>query len=136
MGRPKKIVDKGGRPSKKNDERVKKLLEVYRLGVTDEIAASYAGISKPTLYAWCKDDPELLDQIAKAKDYGRVLSGQVVMKSIVGGDVGSAKWWLEKKYSKEFQSRPELVEDNRQVNVIISNEQLADRLLKLLKPSE
>lgn len=132
---PKKIVPRG-RPSKKNDEIVKKLLDVYKLGVNDEVACNYAGISKPTLYAWCKEDEDLLYQIQGAKDYGRVVASQVVMKSIIEGDVNSAKWWLEKKYAKEFQSRPELVEDNRQVNVIVSNEQLAERFAKLLKPSE
>jgi hypothetical protein len=135
MPRPKKIIPRG-RPSKKNDDIVKKLLEVYRLGVTDEVACNYAGISKPTLYTWCRDDEDLLYQIQGAKDYGRVLAGQIVMKSIVEGDVGSAKWWLEKKYSKEFQSRPELLEDNRQVNVIVNNEQIAERITKLLQPSE
>ena len=105
-------TNKVGRPSIYSEEIVKKLESVYQLGVSDEIACNYAGISKETLYTWRDKYPELVDRLDGAKHYARIAAGSVVMEAIKNKDVNTAKWWLEKKYSKEFGNQPRVLIQN------------------------
>lgn len=98
----------GGRPSKRTEAIVEKLVSVYKLGVTDEVACNHAGIDKQTLYNWYKVDEDFFDRIQTAKNFARLAAGNVVMNSIVKKkDINTAKWWLEKKHSGEFKNKPE-----------------------------
>jgi len=102
---------KVGRPTKMTEDVVKKLEAVYKLGVTDETACKYTGISRQTLNTWYKTHPVFLDRIQKAKEFVRIASGQVVVNAIVQDrDVEAAKWWLEKKHSDEFGGQPSILQ--------------------------
>ena len=103
-------VNKGGRPTIYGEEIVKKLESAYQLGVSDEIASNYAGISKVTLYKWRETYPELVNRLDGAKHYARMAAGAVVVQAIKDKDVNTAKWWLEKKYPQEFGTQPQVLQ--------------------------
>ena len=48
------MANKGGRPTKLNDELKDQICKVVRAGNYIETAAAYAGLSKQTLYDWMK----------------------------------------------------------------------------------
>ena len=93
---------KNGRPTVMTPLTVEKLIECFKLGMTDESACSIAKIHRDTYYKHLKDNPEFSDAIAFAKQYPRLTAGSVVMQAIESNDKESAKWWLEKKHSDEF----------------------------------
>lgn len=101
----KKVVT--GRPLSITPAVVGKLVDIFRLGVTDTLACSHAGISRDTFYDHLERDPSFADEMASAKNYARIAAGQVVVQDIKKGNVDSAKWWLEKKHSDEFGSKGE-----------------------------
>ena len=129
-----------GRPSKRSEVVAKKLEQLFQIGVSDEVACRGAKITKPTFYQWCKEDKEFLYRIQTAKDYARIASGSVVLESIVKNrNTNDAKWWLERKHSDEFASRPDIQvnQDNRQINLLEGGyEKLAQRLARLVSGSE
>jgi len=92
-----------GRPTIITPEIITMLESVFKLGVTDEVALNYAGVSSATYYRHLKDDKDFERKMRSAQDFARIAAGQVVMKAIVEDkDVQTAKWWLEKKYHNEF----------------------------------
>ncbi|WP_235480712.1 hypothetical protein [Streptococcus suis] len=56
------MKNKGGRPTKMTQGTVKKLEEAFLRGLSDEEACLYANISKPTLYDYCKKNPQFSDR--------------------------------------------------------------------------
>lgn len=63
-------ANKGGRPTKLNDELKEEILKVIRSGNYIETACAYAGIEKKTLYNWMKrgrSELERLDKNPRAK---------------------------------------------------------------------
>lgn len=99
-GNPKNSVvpaKKNGRPSKYNEELVKKLLDVFKLGGSIEEACSYAGISRVTYYDWVDKRPALLTEIEQAKLYPSIVARNIIVESMQRNrDVATAKWYLEK----------------------------------------
>jgi hypothetical protein len=93
---------KVGRPTDLLPETVTKLEEVLKIGMPIVKAIEYAGISRNTYYRWLNENKEFNDKMTSAQNYARIIAGNLVVKDIEGGDVNSAKWWLEKKHSDEF----------------------------------
>jgi len=94
---PKPPANAVGRPSKYNEDAVKKLLDVFKLGGSVEEACSYAGISKVTYYAWVEKRPNLLTEIEQAKLYPSIVARNIIVESMQRNrDVSTAKWYLEK----------------------------------------
>ena len=100
-----KYITKTGRPTKYNEDVIKRFESVFQLGVTDRTACSYVGIHHDTYYSWLKEKPEFTARISKAKHFARIAAGSVVKNAIVNDrDVATARWWLEKKHPDEFKS--------------------------------
>jgi len=92
----------GGRPTLYSEEAVKKLESIFQVGGTVDEAVSYAGISKQTYYDWIDRHDGLLTKMEAAQHYADVVAKNVVVDNIVKNrDVGTAKWWLEKRQFKE-----------------------------------
>jgi hypothetical protein len=105
----------GGRPTKINEDTVRKLEAVFRLGVTDEVACRYAKISRDTFYRHLREDPEFSDRIQSAKEFTRIMAAQTVVRAFVEDkDVKAAQWWLEHKYPEEFGTPPQILQ---QINI-------------------
>jgi hypothetical protein len=101
-----------GAPTKKTPEVVAKIAHAISLGLTDEEAAGYAGISDMTLTTWRKD-PTFLGKIKDAVATRLVLRLSRI-ESGVDGWQGSA--WLAERLMPSRYSRPEV-----QLNLIQQN---------------
>ena len=103
-----------GRPTVITPETVQKLVDVFKLGVKDQAACAYAGISRQTFYKHLQDDTEFSDKIEAARGYAVIAARQVVVRDIVEkNNVDTAKWYLEKHDVKQEVG----VQQNTQVNV-------------------
>lgn len=94
----------GGRPTVMTDAVVKKLEEAFALGCSDLEACLFAGISKPTLYAYCEANPSFSDRRAALKTNPVLKARKVVMDAVEDGDVNTAKWLVEKHDGKAKQA--------------------------------
>lgn len=100
-----KTAKKVGRPSKFTEDTVAKLEEVFKIGVTIQVACTQVGIHKSNYFRNYKNDQEFATKMDAARNYARLAAGNVVMDSIVKRrNTQDAKWWLEKKHSEEFRS--------------------------------
>lgn len=97
--------NKEGRPTLKTEDVVNKLENIFKVGGTVEEAITYAGISKQTYYNWVEADDGFLTKMDAAQHYADIVAKNVVVDSIVKDrDLGSAKWWLEKRVFKDNPS--------------------------------
>jgi hypothetical protein len=109
---------KRGRPSKLTPQVVTKLEAAFNMGYNDTEAALYADISRKTLYEWLVDKPDFRYKINQARSQPNIRAKAVVVNAVNNGDVGAAKWWLERKAADEFSTKshndsdtpPELLE--------------------------
>ena len=103
----------GGRPTKYNDEVVKKLESIFKIGGTVDEACSYAEITKPTYYEWLDRHSDFLTKMNSAQHYADIVAKNVVVDSMIKDkDLSTAKWWLEKRQFRENN------QTNIQVNVL------------------
>lgn len=99
-------LGKRGRPTKMTPEVVTKLMAAFNMGYNDTEAVLYAGISRKTLYDWLCEKPDFRYKINLAKAQPTIKAKQVLITAINAGDVNAAKWWLERKASNEFNTKP------------------------------
>lgn len=93
-----------GRPTKKDESTVAKLIEIFKIGGNVEEASSTAGINKTTYYRWLEDDPSFATEMESAQHYADIKAKNLVVKTIVEDENDTnAKWWLEKR---EFKNNP------------------------------
>ncbi len=97
-----------GRPTKLVPSTVTKLTAAFNKGFTDEEACFYSGVSRNSFYRWYREDTDFRDKIDQAKLQPNLHAKELVIDAIEGGDVNSAKWWLERKAKAEFGIRSEL----------------------------
>lgn len=116
-----------GRPSLITNQVVKKLEEAFKIGLNTSEACRYAGISRQIFYNKLEVDTEFLDIIDSAKDHLKLLALGVIGNHISKGDLQTAKWYLERKYKKEFAE-----EDSRRGIITESNEDTGE-LLSILQ---
>ncbi|MFA7133057.1 MAG: hypothetical protein WC108_07135 [Bacteroidales bacterium] len=104
----------GGRPSKMTKEVVKKLEEAFALDATVVEACFYANISRETFYNWMKADNKLCDRLEELRANPVLTARKTVVKSIEV-DPDMAMKYLERKRKKEFSTRIETDNTNREV---------------------
>ena len=100
------IKSKGGRPCKLTPEIQEKIITAIRAGNYMETAASYAGISKVTLYDWLKKGAiaksgkykGFSNSVAEALAQSEVMDNNVISRAAQGGDWKAAAWRLERKF--------------------------------------
>lgn len=98
-----RLTNVRGRRTVMTEEVVGKLVEIIKLGVTNQTACQYAQINPDTLYSHLKSNPEFSEKIRAAKMFISITARQVIIKAIIEEkDVAAAKWWLEKKHPDEF----------------------------------
>ena len=91
-----------GRPTIINTIIVKKLQKAFELGLNVTEACNYAEISRQTFYYNFENSIDFFDKMQRAIFTPKMNALEVVRKAISKGDVSTAKWYLEKKHSKEF----------------------------------
>ena len=128
-------LKKMGRPTKIDDECITNLESVFKLAVTDRTACNYVGISTKAFYERYNKDEDFRNKMDRARDYGRLAAGNVVIDAIAKQkDVATARWWLEKKHPDEFQPLKENERPNITNNLnIMGDEALAQFLYGFVK---
>lgn len=113
-------INKGGRPpaiATLEDNKVKILEDVFKIGGTIEEACTTAGISEPTYFATCERLEGFLSRMNAARHYADIAAKNVVVTSIVKDkDLGTSKWWLEKREFKQMSH------NIQQVNIGMPND--------------
>lgn len=118
-----------GRPTKITEAVVAKLERSLENGFTINKACSLSGISYDAFNERYKKDDEFRQKIDLAKDWATEKARQVVIKSIINGNLKTAKWWLERKARSEFSVKfNEPVDEHvglfnvSQINIVVSDE--------------
>tara|TARA_R100000664_G_scaffold33048_1_gene49181 strand:- start:642 stop:1079 length:438 start_codon:yes stop_codon:yes gene_type:complete len=108
---------------KLNAETKARLVEGIKLGLSNKLAAQYAGVSESTFYAWRQrgqaGEPgylELLESLKRAEAQSAAHCLAVIKKSAQDGNWTSAAWLLERRhgYRKDpvEQVEPDVTEDH------------------------
>ena len=91
--------------AKLNDETKSRLGQAIKLGMTNKLAAQYAGVSESTFYSWRQrgvaGDPEyleLLESLKRAEAESAAHCLAVIKKSAQEGNWTSAAWLLERRH--------------------------------------
>lgn len=109
-----KWKDIAGRPTKMTEETVKKLLDAFAMGFTDEEACLYADISKQTLYNYWEKKPWFLDQKEILKNKPKIKAKMNILKAINEWNKEDSKWYLERVSKDEFSLK--VVWENKNIN--------------------
>lgn len=96
-----------GRPTEYSEALVSQLEECLKNGFTVSAACRLVGIHRDTYYDWHTRFEGFSDRMQYAKDFALEAARQVVVKSIIEGDVQTSKWYLERKAKDEFSTRSE-----------------------------
>ena len=109
------VKNKGGAPTKYNEEVVKKLEEELAAGYSIRRACKNIGITRETYYNWLKIIPGLSDKMEDSINHPNELSRVLIVKKIRHGSDENARWWLPRR-DPDFAPRP-----NTQVNILNQN---------------
>ncbi len=113
--------------AKLNDETKQRLVEGIKLGLSNKLAAQYAGVSESTFYAWRQRGQageegylELLESLKRAEAESAAHCLSVIKDAAQQGNWTSAAWLLERRhgYRKEQleQLEPEVIEQDHMVD--------------------
>ena len=101
MGRPKKQVNKGGRPTVMTQEVVAKLEQAFAIDCSVEEACSYADISRNTFYDYIKINPSFSDRIEQLRQKP-VLKARTTVVAKLGDSFDNSMEYLRRKKKTEF----------------------------------
>lgn len=96
-----------GRPTKKTEEVVQKLIDVFKIDWTVEEACAHAWIKKRTYYHWLEHDEEFLHEMEAAKQYAFTLARKTLVKWIQSWDTKSAIEFLKRR-DKRYKDKQEI----------------------------
>lgn len=102
-----KAQTKAGRPTKINQETVRKLEMTASLDCTVSEMCFYADISRDTYYRWMKENKELSDRLTGLRNRPILKARQEVIKGLEGNPEFALKY-LERKLPGEFGIRQKI----------------------------
>ena len=105
-GRPKKVINKGGRPTKMTADTVNKLEQGFKIGLNDTECCAYVGISRETFYNFLEKNTDFRDKIHDWKQNPVAKAKNTIFKNL--DDPQTAKWYLERKCKDEFSTKQEV----------------------------
>jgi hypothetical protein len=134
---------KSGRTSKFTPERAEKILEALRLGVPQNTAVTYGGISESTFYNWLadakKDDApthlvEFLESVKAARAEAEVRSVAIIQNA-ARKQWQAAAWFLERSFPSHWAKtdRHEITgKDGGAIELNVDTEALESKLQNLI----
>lgn len=89
------------------DEKVEKLLDGLRLGMTRRAACAFAGFSKTQFYRMLEADPGTFGTaVENAEGEAEASYSQVIAKATLDPkNWTAAAWWLERRRNQDFARR-------------------------------
>jgi len=128
---------KRGAPNKYTPERVERIITAIRMGATQRLAASYAGVDEETIIRWRKVHLEFLDAFKTAEGEASVGWLRKIEEAADGGAWQAAAWKLERRYPDEYGRHNVSVTGanggpvNVSVNLDAAREIIAERLARI-----
>lgn len=104
---------------KHTPEVVDKLTEGLLMGLTIDQSCTYAGITRETYYDWCNKINGFKEKMEKAALNPFLKAKQTIFNNLNNPEV--AKWYLERKSSKEFSTRTEMEYMHVEAPVIVDD---------------
>lgn len=98
-----------GRPTKRTDETVKRILDAIENGASDKAASLAAGIAESTFYLWMKDD-SFSEGVARAR-------ARAVSKAEAQVFGGNPMAWLTRGPGRKFANPDEAWTDASRVEL-------------------
>ena len=89
-------------------ETLDKLEQAFVNGCTIDEACLFAGITKPTLYTYFKENPDYRERVDTLRHHPKLKARFNIVKEIEDGKVETSKWYLERKAKDEFSLRQEM----------------------------
>lgn len=113
-------------------ELERRILTLARAGNFRVTIANAVGISRESLYAWCKDNPDFAEKMAAAESEAET---SAVAKMLSSHDPKWALAWLERRYPTRWgtteRAKPEpeeLQSDSDEATEELVNQRVAERL--------
>jgi hypothetical protein len=119
-----------GRKTVMTEETVKKLVDAFSMGFTDEEACIYSEITKQTLYNYCEKNPKFLTKKELLKHKPKIKAKLNILNSINSEDLETSKWYLERKSKDEFSTK---TETNSKMDLEIKSFENAKDFLKKIE---
>lgn len=123
MYKKKKKKSNAGRPTVMTKQVLAELKGAFSMGHTDEEACLLADIDMASLYRYCQKNPDFAIQKEHLKHTPTLVARQNIMVAIQKADVGTSKWFLERK-TEEFREKrdTDITSDGEKIRGIILTE--------------
>lgn len=96
-----KLKKSNGRPTIYNEDTVEKIESILKIGGSIIEACAYANVARDTYYTWLATKEGFSTRMEQAKIYSDIIAKNIVIDSLhKEKDLGTAKWWLEKRQFK------------------------------------
>lgn len=114
---------------KRNRKEVELFLEQMQTIPNITLACEKAGLSRNTIYRWCKEDPDFKDRLDVATVTGiesiNDLAESKLITKISAGNMRAITYWLDNNKKTYIRPRPKdfwenIREDNRITEIIIT----------------
>lgn len=117
------------RPTKFDQEIVRKLQEAFKRDATTEEACSYAGISRETFYKRCKQNKQFSDKIEQAKLFPHMYAKTKFFEALNSKDIN-----ISFRAALEFLRRrnPERKDKAENTNFNTNKQELSDEDMEIL----
>lgn len=96
------VATKRGRPTKRTQETINRILQAIEMGATRRLASLYAGIDDSTFYDWQSRFPDFSDQVKKAEAKAALRWLAKIEQASNEGSWQAAAWKLERLYRDEY----------------------------------
>jgi len=115
--------------SKKDALRITKAIHAFSLGATISQAADYVGVCRQTLSTWINENPDMAEEVAKARGYFAVSELNPELKK------KDPYKYLKALYPEDFRDEPQVaVQINQEITQLSDNE-LEQKVRQLLAPT-
>ena len=105
---PSQYVVNVTRQHKLTDDVAAKLEYAFKNGHTKKSACNYAGITTMTYDKWTKKYPMFETHMDMAQEYLKDKALRTVAYYLENKDPDVAKWYLERKFAKEYSKNPDV----------------------------
>lgn len=99
---PDKVATKRGRPTKRTQETINKIIQAIEMGATKRLAALYAGISDSTFMDWQARFPDFSEAVKRAEAKAALRWLAKIEQAANEGSWQAAAWKLERLYKAEY----------------------------------